>query len=126
MITNKLLIEKAYEVMENAYAPYSNFKVGASVLADNQVFTGCNIENVSYGATICAERVAICNAVSAGHKRIEKIAIVSSKHDFTMPCGICRQVMTEFMEKNSVIIVTNNKEIKEFKLSELMPESFDM
>lgn len=122
---NSELIQKAYEAMEKAYAPYSKFKVGAALIADGQVYTGCNVENASYGAAICAERSAISNAVSCGSTNIEKIAIVSSKHDYAMPCGICRQVMSEFM-KNGTIIVTNDKEIKAFKLSELLPESFSI
>lgn len=120
------LIREAYNALEHSYAPYSGFKVGAAVLSDNEIFTGCNIENASYGATVCAERIAIYNAVSKGHKKIEKIAIVSHNHDFTMPCGMCRQVMTEFMDEDGMIIVTNDKEIKEYKLSELIPESFIM
>lgn len=120
------LIEKAYRAMENTYAPYSKFKVGAAALCGEKVFTGCNIENSSYGATICAERVAIAKAVSEGFTSIDKIAIVCSKHDYAMPCGICRQVMTEFMDITGSVIVTNDKEIKEFNLSELIPESFKL
>lgn len=120
---NKKLIELALEAMEYAYAPYSNFKVGAAVLADGLVFKGCNIENSSYGATICAERCAISKAVSEGHKNIEKIAIVSSSGDFTSPCGICRQVMSEFMHKGTIVL-SNGKEIREFFVSELFPDSF--
>lgn len=120
---NKELINLAYEAMEKAYAPYSNFKVGAAVYADGKVYTGCNIENASYGATICAERCAISKAVSDGNLKIEKIAIVSSKHEFTMPCGICRQVMAELM-KDGTVIVTDDNEIKEFSVKELIPTTF--
>lgn len=120
---NKELINLAYEIMENAYAPYSNFKVGAAVYAAGKVYTGCNIENTSYGATICAERCAISKAVSDGNLGIEKIAIVSSSHDFTMPCGICRQVMAELME-DGIVIVTDDNEIKELKVNELIPATF--
>lgn len=122
-MTNKELINKAYEAMENAYAPYSNFKVGAAVLADGEVFTGCNIENASYGATICAERCAISKAVSEGKLKIEKIAIVSSSGDFTMPCGICRQVMNEFMS-DGIVILTDDKNIREYAVKELLPSGF--
>lgn len=122
---NKDLIDKAYAAMENAYAPYSGFKVGAAAVIGNKIYTGCNIENTSYGATICAERCAIMKAVSDGHRTIDKIAIVSSAHDFTMPCGICRQVMSEFM-KDGIVIVTDDDEIKEFKLQELLPAGFSL
>lgn len=122
-MTNKELIDKAYLALEQAYAPYSKFKVGAAVLADGIVFTGCNIENASYGATVCAERCAIFKAISEGHKKIEKIAIVSSSGDFTMPCGICRQVMLEFMAEGTVV-VTDGKKIQEFFVKELLPKGF--
>lgn len=120
---NKELIDLAYNAMEKAYAPYSNFKVGAAVYANGKVYTGCNIENASYGATICAERCAILKAVSDGSLNLEKIAIVSSTHNFTMPCGICRQVMNEFMS-SGIVILTDDKEIKEFTISELLPAAF--
>ena len=124
-MTNKELIDKAYAAMNKAYAPYSGFKVGAAAAVGDKIYTGCNIENASYGATICAERCAIAKAVSDGHKTIDKIAIVSSSGDFTMPCGICRQVMSEFM-KEGVVIVTDNREIKEFRLEELFPAGFSL
>lgn len=123
---NKELIKLAYKSMENAYAPYSKFKVGAVAVCDGEIFTGCNIENISFGATVCAERCAVFKAVSHGKKHVDKIVIVCSSHDFAMPCGICRQVMTEFMDEDGIIVVTNDKEIKEYKLIELMPESFNM
>ena len=122
-MTNQELLQKASEAMEHAYAPYSGFCVGAALLCGDSVYTGCNIENASYGATICAERCAIYKAVSAGHRKIDKIAIVSSSGDFTMPCGICRQVMAEFMPKGSVI-VTDGKEIKEYSVEEILPGGF--
>lgn len=122
---NKELILKAYEAMKNAYAPYSNFKVGTALLADNKVFTGCNIENSSYGATICAERVAISKAISEGAKELTKIVIVSSSNDFTTPCGICRQVLAEFMPEGKVVL-TNDKEVKELNVKELLPNSFKL
>lgn len=111
--------------MNHAYAPYSEFKVGAAVLCeDGSIFTGCNIENASYGATICAERVAICTAVAAGNRDIEKIAIVSSSDKYTFPCGMCRQVMTEFMPEAGIIVLEQNSEIQEFRLEELLPNAF--
>lgn len=125
-MSNDELISKAYEAMRNSYAPYSKFNVGAVALCGEKIYMGCNIENASFGATICAERCAIFKAVSDGYTKIDKIVIVCSTHDFAYPCGICRQVMTEFMDENGIIVVTNDKEIREYKLSDLMPESFRM
>ena len=126
MISDIELCKIAEEIQKNAYAPYSDFRVGAALLCgDGTVYTGVNIENASYGATICAERCAIFKAVSDGKKDFVKIAITSSSGDFTLPCGICRQVMSEFMEDGSVI-VTNGKEIKSYKVTELLPESFKL
>ena len=125
-MSNDELISKAYEAMKNSYAPYSKFNVGAVALCGEKIDMGCNIENASFGATICAERCAIFKAVSDGYTKIDKIVIVCSTHDFAYPCGICRQVMTEFMDENGIIVVTNDKEIREYKLSDLMPESFRM
>ena len=125
-MSNDELISKAYEAMKNSYAPYSKFNVGAVALCGEKIYMGCNIENASFGATICAERCATFKAVSDGYTKIDKIVIVCSTHDFAYPCGICRQVMTEFMDENGIIVVTNDKEIREYKLSDLMPESFRM
>ena len=125
-MSNDELISKAYEAMKNSYAPYSKFNVGAVALCGEKIYMGYNIENASFGATICAERCAIFKAVSDGYTKIDKIVIVCSTHDFAYPCGICRQVMTEFMDENGIIVVTNDKEIREYKLSDLMPESFRM
>lgn len=120
------LLNKAKETMNNAYAPYSHFKVGAAILTvDGLVYTGCNVENASYGATICAERTAAVKAVSEGYIRFSKVAIVSSEGTYTYPCGVCRQFLSEFMTKDSVIIVEDEKEgIKEVPFKELLPLSF--
>lgn len=122
----KKLIEKAYEAMGNAYVPVSNFKVGAALLTFNdEIYTGCNIENASYGVTNCAERTAIFKAVSEGQIKFKAIAIVSSSYDTTYPCGICRQAMVEFMDDDSLIILENSKkEIITYKLKELIPNAF--
>lgn len=123
---SRYLYKIALKAKEMAYAPYSNFKVGAAVLTeDGTVYFGSNIENASYGAAVCAERVAIFKAVSEGKKHIVKIAIASDNDgkDYTYPCGICRQVMSEFM-KNAVVVVGNKDDIKEISLDELMPHSF--
>lgn len=125
MTDNLKLIELADKAKEKAYAPYSKFKVGAAVLTENdKIYTGCNIENVSYGASVCAERTAIFKAVSEGESKLLKIAIMSSSGDFTFPCGICRQVLTEFMKDGEIVLSNNKKEVKIFKLSELIPNSF--
>lgn len=124
-VENKKLILKAKEALDNSYAPYSGFKVGAAVLTDDdKIFAGCNIENVSYGATNCAERTAIFNAVSNGYTKIKKIAIVSSKDTKTYPCGICRQVMREFMDENAVILLNEKDTVFEYTLKEMLPYAF--
>ena len=122
------LLNKAKETMNNAYAPYSHFKVGAAILTEEGlVFTGCNVENASYGATICAERTAAVKAVSEGYIRFSKVAIVSSEGTYTYPCGVCRQFLSEFMTKDSLIIVEDEKEgIKEIPFKELLPLSFSL
>ncbi len=122
---NKALIDMALKAMENAYAPYSGFKVGAALLcSDKKVYTGCNIENSSYGASNCAERTAIFKAVSEGEREFEKIAIVSSSGNFTFPCGICRQVLSEFMYDKTVVLFSEKDGISEFKVKDLLPEAF--
>ncbi len=125
MDENKKLYEMALKAKEFAYAPYSNFKVGAAVLtSDGMVFLGNNIENSSYGATICAERVAVFKAVSEAKTNIVKIAIASDTEDFTYPCGICRQVINEFMPDGEIII-GNKNDVKVYKVSELLPHAFE-
>lgn len=119
------LIDLAFEYRKRAYTPYSNFKVGSVVVTENnRIFGGCNIEISSYSPTICAERTAIFKAISEGEKRIDKI-IVAGPKDFTFPCGVCRQVLTEFADKNcEIIVVDNSRKILKFTLEELLPYSF--
>ncbi len=129
---NKKLIELAKQAAQRAYAPYSKFKVGAALLArSGKVYCGCNIENSSFGATNCAERTAVFNAVSDGEKAFEKIAVVGERDgDFSelcFPCGICRQVLSEFCDKDFQIILCDSKdEIKVLTLVELIPHSFSL
>ncbi len=124
-ITDEDLVELAMQAMNEAYAPYSNFKVGAALVTDSSdIFTGANVENASYGLTICAERVAVFKAVSEGHKKITKIAIVSSSGEFTYPCGACRQVLNEFGDNTVVITANNSGEITRMTLIDLLPHSF--
>lgn len=119
------LIVKALEARNKAYAPYSSFRVGAALLSNSQkIYTGCNIENASFGATCCAERVAIYKAVSEGERDFQSIAILSDFEDFTFPCGICRQVMIEF-NVPKVIVVNNQRRYKEYTIEELMPDAFN-
>jgi cytidine deaminase len=118
------LVEKAYEAMQFSYSPYSNFKVGAALLTTSgKVYTGCNVEIASFGATNCAERTAIFKAISEGDHDYSAIAIVSSSRDFTYPCGICRQVIVEFA-KDIDIIVAKDYDYEVYKIDELLPKSF--
>lgn len=120
------MIDLAKQAMQSAYTPYSKFNVGAAVLTqDGQIYSGCNIENASYGATNCAERTAIFKAVSEGHRQIDKIAIVSSSGDVTYPCGICRQVMIEFMPQGEVIFENKQGELLVYPIEEVLPLVFD-
>ncbi|NLP46222.1 MAG: cytidine deaminase [Epulopiscium sp.] len=119
------LLSYATYAKQYAYAPYSNFQVGAAVLTSSgKVYTGCNIENASYGATNCAERTAFFKAISEGERDFKAIAIVSSSQDETFPCGICRQVMMEFMPDGIVILETKEKQIKQYRVQELLPYAF--
>ncbi len=120
------LILKASEAKENAYAPYSRYKVGAAVVDENgKIFTGCNIENESYGATMCAERTAIFKAISSGSKSIKTI-VITADGSMPYPCGMCRQVMAEFMDKDGVIILECAGKVESYTFSELMPYTFKL
>ncbi len=124
-VTQKDLIQKAREARSYTYSPYSSFGVGAALLCkDGSVFLGTNVENVSFGATCCAERVALFSAIANGKCEFEAIAITASKTP-CYPCGICRQVMTEFCKEDFKIYIDNGEEIIEKSLAELMPCSFD-
>ncbi len=108
-------------------AHIQNSKSEACLLTKSgKIYTGSNIENSSYPATVCAERVAIFKAISDGEYEFEKIAISGSGNDFCYPCGICRQVMSEFCKENFLIILENGEKIKELKLGELLPHSFKL
>ncbi len=123
-MNDRELIKLAMEAKENAYVPYSKFKVGAALITeDGSVYIGCNIENASYSPTICAERTAIAKAVSDGHRKITKIAIVGDSH-YTYPCGVCRQVIREFGKDSEIIIANNEEDYKKYNLNDLLPNSF--
>lgn len=128
------LITKAIEARKNSYSPYSGFSVGAALISESgNIYTGANIENSSYGATVCAERNAIFTAVHDGMRRIKAIAIVGGKHEedipsgYAYPCGVCRQVMSEFADKDMKIFVAKSvDDYKEYTLEELLPCSFEL
>ena len=125
-MTDRELVEKAFEMLNYSYVPYSGFPVGAALLLeDGSVYTGCNIENAAYGSTICAERTAIVKAVSEGHRDFVRIAIAGKSKDFCVPCGSCRQVMMEFSPEMEVICLNGAGESKTFALRELLPYGFD-
>lgn len=132
-MTDKELIKAALAARKSAYAPYSRYAVGAAVLTQSQkVFTGCNVENASYPAGLCAERVAIFKAVSEDERDILAIALVGGKDncqgelpDYISPCGMCRQVMSEFGNENMrILLAKSENDYKEYTLGELLPLSF--
>ena len=126
------LIEKAFQAREQAYVPYSHFRVGAALETETgEIFLGCNIENASYGATNCAERTAFFKAVSEGYRKFRKIAIVGGligkeETEYCAPCGICRQVMAEFTDIHAfqVILAKSPDDYHVYKLEELLPHAF--
>ena len=123
---DEVLMNYAKEVMKNAYSPYSKFQVGAALLtANGTVYTGCNVENSSYGATICAERNAIFQAVANGEREVVKIAICCSEDRFPVPCGMCLQVMQEFNDELEIIL-SDHSTIKKFKLKDFLPLPFKL
>ena len=118
------LIEEAAGAREHAYAPYSGAKVGASVLTESgEVFTACNVENASYGLTVCAERAAIFAAVARGHRKMTKVAIVAEGMDSPMPCGACLQEM-EVFGVEEVLVAGKDGEIETYKMKTLLPKPF--
>lgn len=122
------IIDLAFKARENAYAPYSNFKVGACILCkDGTTFLGANIENASFGATNCAERSAVFAAYSNGYRLadFEALAIVTEADNITAPCGICRQVLNELIGKDLPVILSNGRQTIETNIGELLPMSFD-
>ena len=130
----EVLIKKAMEARNNSYSPYSKYRVGAALLcSDGSIVSGTNIENASYGATVCAERCAVFKAVSSGKRDLRAIAIVGGDaseeecmSSYAYPCGICRQVLREFSDPSefTVIVARSVSDFREYKLKELLPESF--
>lgn len=116
------LLHKAWEARERAYAPYSRFAVGAALLTtDGRIFTGCNVENISYGLTICAERVAVGTAIAAGFHNFLGLAVVADTTTPVSPCGACRQVLSEFGD--FPVLLANRQQHIEFALSQLLPRA---
>ena len=128
-MTDRELLNIALIAREAAYAPYSEYRVGAALLAaDGTVYTGCNIENASYSATLCAERAAFAAAISAGARGFKAIAVAGGKgrkaDEMASPCGICRQVMAEFCGQDFAVILGNETTLSHHTLEELLPLSF--
>ena len=130
-MSNKELMELAIKARENSYSPYSDFCVGAALLAKSgKVYLGCNIENAAFSPTNCAERTAFFTAVAAGEREFEAIAVCGGKRGekrvTCTPCGVCRQVMSEFCDKNFKIILEDSEALKVYSLGELLPLAFNL
>lgn len=127
MISDDELIAQAKDARRWAHAPYSNFNVGAALLSsDSRVFTGCNVENSTYGLSMCAERVAIFKAISEGASEIAKIAVVTDHEHIAPPCGCCRQMIWEFSVDNTAVILANlSGDVRTYRIRDLLPEAFD-
>jgi len=127
MMSNDELIDLAKSARRFAHTPYSNFSVGAALLSsDGRVFTGCNVENSTYGLSMCAERVAIFKAVSEGMTEIAKVAVVTDHEHIAPPCGCCRQMIWEFSGGDTTVVLANlSGDVRTYRISELLPEAFD-
>ncbi len=126
MITDKQLIDLAFEMLDRSYVPYSKFPVGAAICcADGTVFTGCTGQTAASGPTICAVRTALVKAVSEGHRDdLERIAVVGNSLDYCWPCGACRQMLYEFNPNLTVLVARSDRQFVSFPLYELMPHGF--
>ncbi len=123
---DKDLVDAARAVRENAYAPFSEFKVGSALETDDgEVIAGCNVESASYGLTVCAERVAIWKAISQGKRKIKKIAVVADTAELTPPCGVCRQIIWEFGGDIPVILANLQGDTETVQMKDLLPRAFD-
>jgi cytidine deaminase len=121
-----ILISAASRARENAHAPYSQFRVGAALRANSgRIFTGCNIENSSFGLTVCAERVAVFKALSEGERRFDAIAVVADTERLTPPCGACRQILWEFCRDAEVVLANLSGQITMRRVPDLLPDAFD-
>ncbi len=125
-LSSRQLVSAARQARRRARADYSGFKVGAALeTADGTIITGCNIENATYGLTMCAERVAMFKALSEGHSGFRRIAVVADTEDPTPPCGSCRQILWEFAGDIEVILANLRQEAARHRMSELLPAAFD-
>ncbi|HUX86310.1 MAG TPA: cytidine deaminase [Chloroflexota bacterium] len=121
------LVRDAWRVREAAYAPYSQFRVGAAVRASSgQNYSGANVENASFGLTVCAERAAIFAAISAGERKLDLLAVVTDAPAVTPPCGACRQVIWEFAKEGTIVAENRRGDRRRWKIQELLPEAFDL
>ena len=124
-MTDRELLNLAWEAAKKAYAPYSRFSVGAALeCTDGRVFTGCNVENAALGDTICAERCAVLKAVSEGFTSFRRIAIYAEGENYCMPCGSCLQVLSEFSKDMEVLCCKAGGRYVSYKLNQLMPHTF--
>ncbi len=124
-MNNKTLIEKAFEAKQASLSPYSKFRVGAALLTeDEKIYLGCNVENSTYGLTLCAERTAIFKAITEGDRKFKAIAITSDSPDYITPCGACRQIIYDLCGEIDIICTNIKGEYKIFKTSELLPHAF--
>jgi cytidine deaminase len=121
------LVEAALAARENAFAPFSKFKVGAAIAGlDGRIHTGCNVENATYGLTLCAERVAVFKGVSEGARRFKRVAVAADSQVLTPPCGACRQILWEFCGDVEIVLVNLQGKIETYRLKDLFPKPFDV
>ena len=126
-MNDRELLLLAYKASKNAYAPYSRFPVGSAIeCTDGTVFTGCNVENAAFGSSICAERTALCKAVSEGHTEFARMAVYGEGEGYCMPCGSCRQMLAEFSPDMEVLCAKSGGRYVSYKLSELLPHTFKL
>ena len=125
-MTDQELVQKAFDMLDRSYIPYSGFPVGAALLCKNgEVFTGCNVENAAYGPTICAERTALVKAVSEGHRDdFVRLAVAGKSRDYCWPCGTCRQMLYEFAPELELLVARGDGEFVKYSLSALLPHGF--
>lgn len=124
--TIERLIKAAQDVRENAFAPYSNFRVGAALeTIEGEIYTGCNIENATFGLTLCAERLAIFKAMSEGQREFRHLAVIADTKDLTPPCGACRQIIWEFCGDITLTLANLRGQTRQFSMSGLFPHAFD-
>jgi cytidine deaminase len=121
------LLAAALAARENAFAPFSKFKVGAAVEDESgRIHTGCNVENATYGLTVCAERVAIFKAISEGGRQFKRVAVAADTDSLTPPCGACRQILWEFCGDVEIVLVNPRGKTERYRLKELFPKPFDV